>query len=184
MRTRRRRTPDSPESATPKGVSQVRQRCRHVKGSTARAVPYDGLTPRKLGQETDAHGRTLRSGLTERGDVNGVASLQRTISIEPRTCVSLRWLGRSLFLLPRAVRSSRSCHVYQLTVQLARRDVGRARGRRRVNHPARRISLRSASAFLNSTRTCDHASALQRVCSITRRTRLMRSRGCRRRASV
>ena len=30
----------------------------------------------------------------------------------------------------------------------------------------------------------DHASALQRVCSITRRTRLMRSQGCQRRASV
>jgi hypothetical protein len=41
-----------------------------------------------------------------------VASLQRTISIETRTCVSPRWLGRSLHLLPRAVRSSRSCHVY------------------------------------------------------------------------
>jgi hypothetical protein len=40
-----------------------------------------------------------------------VASLQRTISIDSRTCVSLRWLGRSLHLLLRAVRSSRSCHV-------------------------------------------------------------------------
>jgi hypothetical protein len=52
------------------------------------------------------------SGLTEQGDINEVASLQCTISIETRTCVSLRWLGRSLHLLPRAVRSSRSCHVY------------------------------------------------------------------------
>jgi hypothetical protein len=40
-----------------------------------------------------------------------------------------------------------------------------------------------ASALLNSTRTTDHASALQRVCSITRRTRLMRSQGCQRRTS-
>jgi len=36
--------------------------------------------------------------------------------------------------------------------------------------PARRISLRSASARLNSTLTTDHASALHRVCSITRKT--------------
>jgi len=54
-----------------------------------------------------------------------------------------------------------------------------ARPGRRWNHPARRISLRSSSARLNSTRTTDHASALQRVCSITRRTRLMRSHGAR-----
>ncbi len=53
-----------------------------------------------------------------------------------------------------------------------------------LNHPARGISLRSASAFLNSTLTTDHVSALQRVCSTTRRTRLMRSQGCQRRASV
>jgi hypothetical protein len=37
---------------------------------------------------------------------------------------------------------------------------------------------------VNSALTCGHASALQRVCSITRRTRLMRSQGCQRRASV
>ena len=47
----------------------------------------------------------------------------------------------------------------------------------RMNHPARRISLRSASARLNSIRTTDHCSALHRVWSITRRTRLMRSQG-------
>jgi hypothetical protein len=39
----------------------------------------------------------------------------------------------------------------------------------------RRISLLSASARLNSILTTDHVSALQRVCSITRRTRLIRS---------
>jgi hypothetical protein len=55
---------------------------------------------------------------------------------------------------------------------------GRGLAKRQLNHPARRISLRSASAFVNSTLICDHASALQRVCSITRRTRLMRSQGC------
>jgi hypothetical protein len=49
-----------------------------------------------------------------------------------------------------------------------------------LSQPARRISLRSASAFLNSTRTRAHASALHRVCSMTRRTRLMRSQGCQR----
>jgi hypothetical protein len=38
-----------------------------------------------------------------------------------------------------------------------------------LNHPARRIWLRSGSARLNWTLTSDHASALQRVCSITRR---------------
>ena len=38
------------------------------------------------------------------------------------------------------------------------------------------------SAFLNSALTCDHASALQRVCNITCRTRLMRSQGCKARA--
>jgi len=48
--------------------------------------------------------------------------------------------------------------------------------------PPRRISLRSATTFLNSSLSTDHASALQRVCSITRRTRLMRSQGCQRRA--
>jgi hypothetical protein len=48
----------------------------------------------------------------------------------------------------------------------------------------RLMSLRSASALLNSTRTSDHASALPRVWSITRRTRLMRSQGCQRRALV
>ena len=37
---------------------------------------------------------------------------------------------------------------------------------------------------LNSILTWDHASALQCVCSIMRRTRLMRSQGCQRRASV
>ena len=37
-------------------------------------------------------------------------------------------------------------------------------------------AARSASGRLNSTLTCDHASALQRVCG-TRRTRLMRARG-------
>jgi hypothetical protein len=48
-----------------------------------------------------------------------------------------------------------------------------------------------ASARLNSTLTTDHASALHRVCSITRRTRLMRERqrvsrsqGCQRRMSA
>jgi hypothetical protein len=57
-------------------------------------------------------------------------------------------------------------------------------GQRRISprrlpppHPARRISLRSASARLNSTRTTDHCSVLQRVCNITRSTRLMRSQG-------
>jgi hypothetical protein len=64
---------------------------------------------------------------------------------------------------------------------------GAARGGRgheaKLNQPARRISLRSASARLNFTRTCDHASALQRVYSITRRTRLIRRQGCQRRAS-
>src|SRR5437867_9279742 len=40
-----------------------------------------------------------------------------------------------------------------------------------------------SSARLNWTLTCGHASALQRSCSITRRTRLMRSQGCQRRAS-
>jgi len=39
------------------------------------------------------------------------------------------------------------------------------------------------SAFLNSALTCGHASALQRSCSIARRTRLMRSQGCQRRVS-
>ena len=33
------------------------------------------------------------------------------------------------------------------------------------------------------TQTCDHAGALQGVCSITRRMRLMRSQECQRRAS-
>jgi len=53
-----------------------------------------------------------------------------------------------------------------------------------LNHPARRISLRSASAFLNSTLTWAHASALQRVSNITRRPRWMQSRGYQERASV
>ena len=35
-----------------------------------------------------------------------------------------------------------------------------------------------ASALMNSSLTSDHASALHRSCSITRRTRLMRSQGC------
>jgi hypothetical protein len=52
------------------------------------------------------------SGLTERGDISEVASLQSRISIGSRTCVSLRWLGSSLDLLLRAVRSSRFCHVF------------------------------------------------------------------------
>ena len=69
-------------------------------------------------------------------------------------------------------------------LDLGRFFPGRGLAKRQLNHPARRISLRSASARLNSTRTTDHASALQRVWSITRRTRLMRSQGCQRRASV
>src|SRR5207245_11511207 len=55
--------------------------------------------------------------------------------------------------------------------------------KRQLNHPGCRISLRSASALPNSILTCDHASVLQRVRSITRRTRLMRSQGCQRRGS-
>jgi hypothetical protein len=35
----------------------------------------------------------------------------------------------------------------------------RGLGKRQLNHPARRISLRNARARLNSTRTTDHASA-------------------------
>jgi hypothetical protein len=54
---------------------------------------------------------------------------------------------------------------------------GRGLAKCQLNHPARRISLRSASARLNLTLTSDHASALHRVCSITRSTRLMRSLG-------
>jgi hypothetical protein len=54
-----------------------------------------------------------------------------------------------------------------------------------LNHPARRIRLFMVSAFLNSALTCSQSSALQRVCSIRRSTRLMRRRqGCQRRASV
>jgi hypothetical protein len=61
---------------------------------------------------------------------------------------------------------------------------GRGLAKRQLNHPARRIWLRSATAFLNLILTTDHCSALHRVCSITRRTRLMRSQGCQRRASL
>src|SRR5262249_6994436 len=43
---------------------------------------------------------------------------------------------------------------------------------------ARRISLRSASARLNSTRTTSQRSVLQRVCSITRRFRKLRTSCC------
>jgi len=53
------------------------------------------------------------SGLTERRGLNPVEHLSHSISIGSRTCVGLRWLGRSLHLLPRAVRSSRSCHVHR-----------------------------------------------------------------------
>ena len=56
---------------------------------------------------------------------------------------------------------------------------GRGLAKRQLNQPARRISLRSASARLNSTRTTSHASALHRVRNITRRTRLMSSQGSR-----
>jgi|GraSoiStandDraft_36_1057302.scaffolds.fasta_scaffold23207_5 hypothetical protein len=62
-------------------------------------------------------------------------------------------------------------------LDLGRFFPGRGLAKRQLNHPARRISLRSASARLNSTRTTDHASALQRVWSITRRTGLMRRPG-------
>jgi hypothetical protein len=55
---------------------------------------------------------------------------------------------------------------------------GRGLAKRQLNHPTRRISLRSASAFVNSAFTCGEASVLQRSCSITRRARLMRSQGC------
>jgi hypothetical protein len=41
-----------------------------------------------------------------------------------------------------------------------------------------------ASVRLKSTQTTDHASALHRVCRITRSTRLMRSQGCHMMASV
>jgi hypothetical protein len=49
---------------------------------------------------------------------------------------------------------------------------------------ARRCPLLSASAFANAAFTCGHACALQRSASIRRRTRLMRSHGCQRRASM
>ena len=61
---------------------------------------------------------------------------------------------------------------------------GRGLAKRQLNYPARRISPRRATARLNSTRTTDHASGLRRVWSITRMTRLTRSQGCQRRASV
>src|SRR2546422_2200932 len=51
----------------------------------------------------------------------------------------------------------------------------------RRSQRARRNGVLRANAFLNSALTCGHASALQRVCSITRSTRLMRSQGCQRR---
>src|SRR5262249_38692832 len=67
------------------------------------------------------------------------------------------------------------------TVAVARAGPGRVLV---DDQPARWISLRTESAFSNSTLTTAHASALQRVCSITRRTRLMRSQGWQRRASA
>src|SRR5215831_14820232 len=65
-----------------------------------------------------------------------------------------------------------------------RGDHDAARRTSTASVPARRIWLRGASALLSSTLTTDHASALHRVCSITRKTRLMRSHGCQRRASL
>ena len=44
-------------------------------------------------------------------------------------------------------------------------------------------SGRVLSGSSSSCPSCAHASALQRVCSIARRTRLMRSHGCQRQAS-
>jgi len=49
-----------------------------------------------------------------------VASLQRTISNDPRTYASLRWLGSSLDWLLRAVRLSRFCHVFMTSPDWAR----------------------------------------------------------------
>src|SRR5262249_12602803 len=51
------------------------------------------------------------SRVAERRGLNPVEQFPRSISNDSRTCVSLRWLGGSLDLLPRAVRSSRFCHV-------------------------------------------------------------------------
>jgi hypothetical protein len=53
----------------------------------------------------------------------------------------------------------------------------------RIYQVVRRISRRSASARLSSTRTTCYASGLHRGWSITPRTRLMRSQGCQWRAS-
>src|SRR6516225_1160402 len=60
------------------------------------------------------------SGLTERGEISEVARSQSTISMYLRNCVSLRWLGGSLDLLPRAARSSRFCHVFMASPDWAR----------------------------------------------------------------
>src|SRR5713101_3765139 len=89
--------------------------------------------------------------------------------------LATRPMLRVLAELPRATCAS------LLEFDAARQvDVGRHVLDDQLNHPARRIWLLGASAFL----TCGQASALQRVCSITRKTRLMRSQGCQRRASV
>jgi hypothetical protein len=58
-------------------------------------------------------------------------------------------------------------------------------GRTESYSPLRSVQESSfASARLKSTLTTDHCSVLHRLWSIRRRTRLMRSQGCQRRASV
>ena len=69
-------------------------------------------------------------------------------------------------------------------VEIWRRCGCRARPHPPYSGDSGHLLLLSASAFLNSALTDGHASALHRVWSITRRTRLMRSHGWQRRASV
>ena len=53
-----------------------------------------------------------------------------------------------------------------------------------IRLPLLQEERRSASSRLNWTRTCAQASALERICMITRRMRLTRSHGRQRRAVV
>ena len=87
---------------------------------------------------------------------------------------------------------SGACRSYQSSGRRLAGDAMAAEDAKRPGHhpgpPTRETGTRTphagSSALLNSTLMTDHCSAVQRVSSITRRPRLMRSQGCQRRTSA
>src|SRR5262249_53214970 len=95
----------------------TRSKCRLVDGCWMTGLAPETRRPRKLfssGALAWLRGSDLNRRPWVKSEETSAkwARLRSTISVHSRSCVSLRWLGRSLDLLLRAVRSCRFCHVF------------------------------------------------------------------------